>query len=83
MRYLIIPLLAATILLSSAPAHADLGDQLAKLLPNDGAEGDLFGHSVAISGETAIVGAIFDDDNGGLADGLWGYARHDVPGRAF
>ena len=42
--------------------------QIAKLLADDGAEADRFGFSVAISGapgkETAIVGAIYDDDNG-------------------
>ncbi len=40
------------------------GDQIAKLLANDGTEGDVFGRSVAISGATAIVGAYHDDDNG-------------------
>ncbi len=40
------------------------GQQLFKLLPSDGAAGDLFGESVAISGNTVIVGAIWDDDNG-------------------
>ena len=48
----------------SATAYADLGDQLFKLLPDDGAAEDNFGRSVAISGSTAIVGARFDDDNG-------------------
>ncbi len=38
--------------------------QQAKLLPTDGAAGDMFGASVSISGDTAIVGAIWDDDNG-------------------
>jgi hypothetical protein len=33
----------------------------AKLLANDGATSDQFGYSVAISGETAVVGAPFDD----------------------
>ena len=33
----------------TTPAYADLGDQLAKLLPDDGAEFDQFGNSVAIS----------------------------------
>ncbi|MEE8154339.1 MAG: FG-GAP repeat protein [Phycisphaerales bacterium] len=47
-----------------APAKADLGDQLFKLLANDGAAEDHFGFSVAISGTTAIVGAETDDDNG-------------------
>jgi len=40
------------------------GLQIAKLLPDDGAEGDVFGLSVAISGATAIIGAYHDDDNG-------------------
>ena len=41
------------------------GLQIADLLPSDGSSGDQFGHSVALSGTTAIVGARFDDDNGG------------------
>ena len=65
MRHLIMPLLAAGVtVLSTAPAYADLSDQLAKLLANDGAAGDHFGVSVAISGATAIVGARQDDVNG-------------------
>ena len=40
------------------------GRQIAKLLANDGAARDFFGRSVAISGATAIVGAIGDDENG-------------------
>ncbi|MCK4872461.1 MAG: SUMF1/EgtB/PvdO family nonheme iron enzyme [Phycisphaerales bacterium] len=56
--------LTAASVLSATPAHADLGDQLAKLLPSEGASGDHFGRSVAISGATAIVGAYWDDDNG-------------------
>ncbi|MCK5077258.1 MAG: hypothetical protein KAR38_12830, partial [Calditrichia bacterium] len=38
--------------------------QQQKLLANDGAQDDYFGTSVSINGDTAIVGAIFDDDNG-------------------
>ena len=38
--------------------------QEAKLLASDGASGDGFGHSVAIYGDTAIVGVPYDDDNG-------------------
>ena len=64
MRYLTPVLFAAAAsVLSTAAANADLGDQLFKLLPDDGAAGDGFG-SVAIDGTTAIVGAIGDDDNG-------------------
>ncbi|MCA9275798.1 MAG: hypothetical protein KDA29_07220 [Phycisphaerales bacterium] len=42
-----------------------------KLLPNDGAESDQFGYSVAISGTTAVVGAYSDDDNGGLSGSVY------------
>jgi hypothetical protein len=34
-----------------------------KLLASDGEVGDFFGVSVSISGDNAIVGAHFDDDN--------------------
>ena len=64
MRHLMPLLAAAASVLSTAPAYADLGDQLAKLLATDGAAVDEFGFSVAISGATAIVGALRDDDNG-------------------
>ena len=43
---------------------ATTGAQLFKLLPDDGAAWDFFGWSVAISGDTAVVGAYHDDDNG-------------------
>ena len=57
-------LTTTALFLSSPTAYAGLGDQLFKLLPDDGAEEDLFGVSVAISGTTAIVGANGDDCNG-------------------
>ena len=40
------------------------GQQLVKLLPSDGASGDQFGSSVSISGDFAVIGALYDDDNG-------------------
>ena len=65
MRYRIMLLFAAAAsVLSTAPAYADLGDQLFKLLADDGAADDQFGWSVAIDGTTAIVGNFWDDDNG-------------------
>ncbi|MEM8781337.1 MAG: FG-GAP repeat protein [Planctomycetota bacterium] len=39
------------------------GRQTFKLTPRGGAAGDAFGWSVAISGTTALVGAVADDDN--------------------
>ena len=56
--YLIMPLLAvAASNVSTGPVHAGAGDELFKLLPDDGATEDDFGRSVAISGASAIVGA--------------------------
>lgn len=37
--------------------------ELAKLLPPDGGLEDYFGHAVAISGYTAVIGVQYDDDN--------------------
>ena len=65
MRHLTPVLFAAsTVVLSTPPAQADLGDQLAKILADDGAAGEHFGYSSAMSGSTAIVGAHLDEDNG-------------------
>ena len=38
--------------------------QQQKILPSDGAAGDEFGTSVALEGDTLVIGAHFDDDNG-------------------
>ena len=40
------------------------GQQLFKLLPSDGAAGSVFGTSVALSGNIALVGAAGDEENG-------------------
>ncbi len=47
MRHLMPLLAAAASVLSTAPVYADLGDELFKLLADDGAAGDRFGRSVA------------------------------------
>ena len=57
-------LLVALLVLGTAGASTLQAAQEAKLLPADGAGNDQFGRSVALQGDTAMVGAIFDDDNG-------------------
>ena len=47
--------------------------QEAKLLPSDVAASDNFGHSVSISGDYAVVGARWDDDNGTDAGSVYLY----------
>lgn len=43
---------------------ATTGEQLHKLLPNDGAENDFFGFSIDINNALVVVGSLWDDDNG-------------------
>ena len=38
--------------------------QQAKLLPSDGEDNEKFGWSVSVIGDTAVIGALHDDDNG-------------------
>ena len=45
--------------------NATSGNQIVKLLPNDGSAGDSFGRSIAIDDGLVAVGAYWDDDNGG------------------
>ncbi len=49
----------------------------AKLIASDGGSGDLFGWRVAISGDTAFIGAIGDDDNGNNAGAVYVFARSE------
>ena len=51
---------------------------LKKLTASDGAGGDLFGHSVSISGDTIVVGALYDDNaNGSEAGSAYVFERNE------
>ena len=39
-------------------------EEFAKLIASDGAEDELFGNSVSVSGDVALLGARWDDDQG-------------------
>ena len=56
---------------------ADNWGQVIKLLPSDGASGDWFGYSVAVSGYTVVVGASRDDDNGGSSGSAYVFERNE------
>ena len=49
-----------------------------KLLPSDGAADDLFGQSVSISGDYAVVGAHGDDDNGDRSGSAYVFKRSNT-----
>jgi len=53
----------ASVILALAATGAQ-GQQIAKLIAADAAVGDFFGWRVSLSGDTAVVGAQFDDDAG-------------------
>jgi len=52
--------------------------QRAKLLASDGAAGDYFGRSVAISGDTVVMGAYGDDDKGSVSGSAYIFTRDDA-----
>ena len=54
---------------------ADNWGQVKKLLASDAATRDLFGYSVAVSGDTALVGAVGDDDKGGNSGSAYVFQR--------
>ncbi|RKZ12256.1 hypothetical protein DRQ53_15040, partial [bacterium] len=49
--------------------------QLAEIYASDGADFDRFGRSVAISGDTAVIGAHHDDDNGDSSGSAYVFHR--------
>ncbi|MCH7922841.1 MAG: FG-GAP repeat protein [Nitrospinae bacterium] len=51
--------------------------QVAKLTALDGAPVDRFGRSVAIAGETVVVGALGDDDAGGASGSAYVFGRNE------
>jgi FG-GAP repeat len=54
----------------ATPARGQCSPQeLAKLTASDAAAGDIFGYSVAVSGDTAVVGAYLDDHSNKLNPG--------------
>ena len=49
----------------------------AKLLPADGAVGDSFGNSVALDGDTVVIGALYDNANGPQSGSAYVFTRTD------
>lgn len=63
----VVCLLTVGVVFGTTPARALTAEQEAKLLPADGGGQNWFGRGVALDGDTVIVGAPGDDDNGGLS----------------
>jgi hypothetical protein len=56
--------IAGVLIAAASPAAAQCWPETAKLAPADGAGGDRFGSTIAISGDTLVGGAWNDDDLG-------------------
>lgn len=61
---------ASITLLMTIPALAVTPEEVTKLLASDGSIWDSFGGSVAISGDTAVIGAAYDRDP--ISNSQWG-----------
>jgi len=58
--------------------------QQAKLTPSDGATNDRFGSSVSLDGDTALIGAYLDDDNGEDSGSAYVFIKEGgTPGLTF
>jgi hypothetical protein len=60
---------------ASHTASGQVLNESAKLLASDGAADDRFGDSVSVSGDTAVVGAFYDDDAGTDSGSAYVYLR--------
>ncbi|XOF35274.1 MAG: FG-GAP repeat protein [Candidatus Electrothrix sp. YB6] len=53
----------------------DTWTQQDKLVAEDGAASDIFGYSVSVSGDTAVIGAYYDDDKGSSSGSAYVFVR--------
>ena len=74
---LLVGVVALVILVANAPAAAQSQSSETKLLPSDGEASDFFGYSVAVSGDTAVVGARYDGDNGTGSGSAYVFERNE------
>ena len=66
---------AMVLLFGALPAWALTATQMAKLFAGDGAPNDYFGQSVAVDGDTAVIGVQQDDDNGSTSGSAYVFTR--------
>ncbi len=68
----------AAYIFSRNEGGADNWGQTTKIIAADGAAWDEFGHGVAVSGDTVVVGAHLDDDNGHNAGSAYIFTTHTI-----
>ena len=71
-----VPVIVGVLILGFIPLNDAFAlTENAKLTASDAAAGDAFGFSVAVSGDTAVIGAIFDDDAGSFSGSAYVFTR--------
>ncbi len=70
---------SAYVFVRSGSPPGSTWSQQAKLTASDGAADDRFGRSVSVSGDTAVVGAVFDNDNGSESGSAYVFVRSGSP----
>ena len=73
----------ATIIATTAATAAAQIVEDANLLASDGASGDVFGSAIAISKNTVVVGARYDDDQGINSGSVYIYKRDGWNGQSW
>ncbi len=68
-------ILFVALLLGATPIWAADFEEVAKLFAADGAPSDSFGASVAVSGDTVVIGAFGGDDNGSQSGAAYVFVR--------
>ena len=68
-------LVILALVVTTASARAQCAHELAKLIASDAATDDYFGHAAAVFGDTAVVGAYFDDDAGPSSGSAYVFVR--------
>ncbi len=66
---------AGALLLIAISAWATTPVEVAKLIAEDSASNDFFGFSIALSDDTAVIGALRDDDNGVDSGSVYVFTR--------
>ena len=73
--FMLIAALAVLAWSFTSPAWAATQNEIQKLLPSDGVEGDRFGGSVALHGDTAVIGGLGSHYNGWTAGSAYVFTR--------
>ena len=71
----ILAVISCALSLLTQPVWAQTPSEVAKLVAMDGVSNARFGVSVSIDGDTAVIGANWDDDNGGESGSAYVYTR--------